>query len=270
MSGDASTTGESQFEHDQREVTDDAAFAAGFDADTTATPTETPAEQQDNDTQQEATPAEPAAPEYVQLTKAERDELMGLRDQAQRQFGTAFGKIGGIERTLQQLNSGAQVEISQEDIDALKDDFPPLAAALEKVRNLRALPGGGVDQEQIANLVAEKVSAVEQKFELRLLSKDHPDWKQIDADPAFAQWVAAQPDEFKQTLAQASQSYDSAVVSNAMTMFKQSRKAAPATPAADPASARRSRMSAAVTPRGTGGTAASDSTDPFLTGFNSE
>jgi len=265
MSGDASTTGESQFEHDQRED----AFAAGFDDDTTATPTETPAEQQDTDTQQEATPAEPA-PEYVQLTKAERDELMGLRDQAQRQFGTAFGKIGGIERTLQQLNSGAQVEISQEDIDALKDDFPPLAAALEKVRNLRALPGGGVDQEQIANLVAEKVSAVEQKFELRLLAKDHPDWKQVDADPAFAQWVAAQPDEFKQTLAQASQSYDSAVVSNAMTMFKQSRKAAPATPAADPASARRSRMSAAVTPRGTGGTAAGDSTDPFLTGFNSE
>ena len=262
MSGDAST-----LNHDE-----EAAFAAGFDDDTTATPTETPAEQQDTDPQQEASAAtaEPAAPEYVQLTKAERDELMGLRDQAQRQFGTAFGKIGGIERTLQQLNSGAQVEISQEDIDALKDDFPPLAAALEKVRNLRALPGGGVDQEQIANLVAEKVSAVEQKFELRLLAKDHPDWKQIDADPAFAQWVAVQPDEFKQTLAQASQSYDSSVVSNAMTMFKQSRKAAPATRRTDPASAWKSRTEAAVTPRGTGGTAAGDSTDPFLTGFNSE
>ena len=262
MSGDASTLNPDE----------EAAFAAGFDDDTTATPTETPAEQQDTDTQQEAStaPAEPAAPEYVQLTKAERDELMGLRDQAQRQFGTAFGKIGGIERTLQQLNSGAQVEISQEDIDALKDDFPPLAAALEKVRNLRALPGGGVDQEQISNLVAERVSAVKQEFELRFLAKDHPDWKQIDADPAFAQWVAAQPDEFKQTLAQASQSYDSSVVSDAMTKFKQSRKAAPATPAADRATAWKSRAAAAVTPRGSGGGAAGDSTDPFLTGFNSE
>lgn len=264
MSGDADT-----LTPDEQDTTDDAAFAAGFDADPTATPTETPAEQQDNtDAQQEAAPAEPA-PEYVQLTKAERDELMALRDQAQRQFGTAFGKIGGIERTLQQLNSGAQVEISQEDIDALKDDFPPLAAALEKVRNLRALPGGGVDQEQIANLVAEKVSAVEQKFELRLLAKDHPDWQQVDKDPAFKAWVIAQPDEFRQALAQASQSYDSSVVSNAMTMFKQSRKAQPATRRADPASAWRSRAEAAVTPRGTGGgTAASD--DPFLTGFNSE
>lgn len=260
MSGDASTT---LTPEDQA----DADFAAGFDDDTTATPTATPAAQQDDTTQGEKTePAEPA-PEYVQLTKAERDELMGLRDQAQKQFGTAFGKIGGIERTLQQLNSGAQVDISQEDIDALKDDFPPLAAALEKVRNLRALPGGGMGPDQLANLVNEKVSAVEQKFELRLLAKDHPDWKQIDADPAFAAWVASQPDEFKQNLAQASQAYDSAVVSDAMSKFKQSRKAAP-TPAADPASARRSRMSAAVTPRGVGGPAAPNATDDLMAGFN--
>ena len=260
MSGDASTLNQDE----------EAAFAAGFDDDTTATPTETPAEQQDNATQQEegtTAPAEPAAPEYVQLTKAERDELMGLRDQAQRQFGTAFGKIGGIERRFQELY-GNQVEISQEDIDALKDDFPPLAAALEKVRNLRALPVG-MDPDKLESMFTEHVSKVEQKLELRLLAKDHPDWQTIDADPFFAQWVAAQPDEFKQALAEASQSYDSEVVSDAMTKFKQSRRTAPA-PAADPASARRSRMSAAVTPRGTGGTAASDSTDPFLSGFNSE
>ena len=263
MSGDATTLTPEQ---------EAAAFAQGFDDEPTATPTETPAAQQDDTNPGENTepaPAEPAAPEYAQFTKAEREELMALREQAQKQFGTAFGKIGGIERTLQQLNSGAQVDISQEDIDALKDDFPPLAAALEKVRNLRALPGAGVDQEQIASLVAEKVSAVEQKFELRLLAKDHPDWKQIDADPAFAAWVAAQPDEFKQTLAQASQGYDSAVVSDAMSKFKQSRKAAPATPAADPASARRSRIAANVTPRGGGNPAAPDPNDDFNAGFNS-
>ncbi len=263
MSGDATTLTQDE----------EAEFAAGFDDDTTETPTETPADQQDGDNrQQEASsvPAEPPAPEYVQLTKAERDELIATRQQWEKQFGTAFGKIGGIERRLQELNSGTQVDISQEEIDALKDDFPPLAAALEKVRSLRALPVGGVDQEQIASLVAEKVSAVEQKFELRLLAKDHPDWKQIDADPAFAQWVAAQPDEFKQTLAQASQAFDSSVVSDAMTKFKQSRKAAPATPAADRASAWKSRAAAAVTPRGAGGTAASDSTDHFMSGWNSE
>ena len=262
MSGDASPTTTTE--------QDDADFNAGFNDDTTATPTETPAAQQDGAGQGdngEQAQAEPA-PEYVQLTKAERDELMGLRDQAQKQFGTAFGKIGGIERTLQQLNSGAQVEISQEDIDALKDDFPPLAAALEKVRNLRALPGGGMDPDQLANLVNEKVSAVEQKFELRLLAKDHPDWKQIDGDPAFGAWVAAQPDEFKQNLAQASKAYDSEVVSEAMTKFKQSRKAAPATaPTPDRASAFRNRAQAGVTPRGVGGNAAPNATDDLMAGF---
>ena len=240
-------------------------FAAGFDDDT-ATPTETPAAQQEVT---EQTPAEPAAPEYAQFTKAERDELMALREQAQKQFGTAFGKIGGIERTLSQLNSGAQVEVSQDDIDALRNDgFEPLAVALEKVRGLRSLPGAGVDQEQIDALVNKRVSAVEQKFELRLLAKDHPDWKQIDADPAFAAWVAAQPDEFKQGLVKASTEFDSSVVGDAMSKFKQSRKAAPATPAPDPASARRSRMSAAVTPRGAGGPAAPNATDDLMAGFN--
>lgn len=244
-------------------------FAAGFDDDTTATPTETPAAQGADTEQQANVPAEPAAPEYAQFTKEERDELMALREQAQKQFGTAFGKIGGIERTLQQLNSGAQVEISQEDIDALRSDgFEPLAVALEKVRGLRALPGAGVDQEQIDALVNQRVSAVEQKFELRLLAQAHPDWKQIDADPAFAAWVAAQPDEFKQGLVKASTEFDSAVVSDAMSKFKQSRKAAPATPAADPASARRSRMSAAVTPRGVGGPAAPNATEDLMAGFN--
>ena len=246
-----------------------AAFADGFGDDPYA-PTETPGQESDTTPSAEAAAPEPEAPaiEYVQLTKAERDELMGLRAQQEKSFGTAFGKIGGIERTLQQLNSGAQVEISQEDIDALRDDFPPLAAALEKVRNMRALPGAGLAPEQLDELVQQRVAPALQRMELRMLAKDHPDFKQIDADPAFAAWVQAQPAEFKQGLAKASAEYDSEVVSDAMTKFKQSRRAAPAPPADDQASARRSRMSAAVTPRGAGGPATPNITDDFLAGFN--
>lgn len=250
----------------------DAEFAAGFDGDPTATPTATPAAQQgDNDQsdKDEPAPADPPAPEYAQFTKDERDELMALREQQQKQFGTAFGKIGGIERTLQQLTSGARVEVAQSDIDTLRNDgFEPLAVALEKVRDLRALPGAGVDQDQIDALVNQRVAAVEQKLELRLLAQAHPDWKQIDADPAFAAWVAAQPDDFKQGLAKASAEFDSAVVGDVMSKFKQSRRPAPATQAADPASARRSRIAANVTPRGAGGPATSNPNDELMAGFN--
>ena len=261
MNDDASTTTLTTDEQER------AAFSSGYDNDTTSTPaampTETPAELMVEVTNVENVEPEP---EYVQLTKGERDELFALREQAQKQFGTAFGKIGGIERRLQELNSGAQVEISQEDIDALRDDFPPLAAALEKVRNLRTL-SGSVDPDTLDSMVAERVSKVEQKFELRLLAQAHPDWKQIDNDPAFQAWVAAQNDEFRQNLVAASQGYDSATVGDAMSKFKQSRKPAPAKPAVDDASARRSRMNAAVTPRGVGGPASPDLNDHFRSGY---
>jgi hypothetical protein len=241
--------------------------AAGFNSvDGADAPTETP--EQDAKTEQPAVVEQPAV-EYVQLTKAERDELMGLRAQQEKSFGTAFGKIGGIERTLQQLSSGAQVEISQEDIDALKDDFPPLAAALEKVRSMRALPGAGMPAEQLDELVQQRIAPALQRMELRMLAKDHPDFKQIDADPSFAAWVQAQPDEFKQTLAKASAEYDSEVVSNAMTKFKQSR-AKPSPAAANPATpTRTSRMQAAITPRGSGGAHATADSTSEQAGFDS-
>ena len=272
MSGDAST-----LTHEQQAQAD-ADFAAGFDDDTTAAPTETPAAQQDDTTQGENTEPAPAAPapEYAQLTKAERDELIAaMREQMPKQFGTAFGKMGGFERWKAEQEAAAarareiQSRLTDDKIAALREDLPDFADGLEIIRSLQVIAAGdGVDQEQIASLVAEKVSAVEQKFELRLLAKDHPDWKQIDADPAFAAWVATQPDEFKQGLAQASQAYDSAVVSEAMTKFKQARRTAPANTGGDPASARRSRMSAAVTPRGVGGPATPNATDDLMAGFN--
>lgn len=243
---------------------DDADFDSGFD-DNTTTSTETPGTSEE--VSQPAVIEAPAV-EYVQLTKAERDDLMAIRASQEKSFGTAFGKIGGIERTLQQLQGGAQVDISQEDIDALRDDFPPLAAALEKVRSMRALPGAGMDENRLNEMVQQRIapalSAVEQKFELRLLAKDHPDFQQIDADPAFAAWVNAQPDEFKASLAKASADYDSATVSDAMTRFKAARK-----PGQSQDSARRSRLQAAVTPRGSGQTHATDTDDPFDAGFNS-
>ena len=226
-------------------------FAQGIQA---ATSTETPRIEQENQADE--------APEieYAKLTKAEYEDLRSraaqvdeLRATQDKSFGTFGRTIKGIQDTIQGFQSGAQVEISQEDIDALRDDFPPLAAALEKVRNMRALPGASVDSAQIDEMVQQRIApaltSMEQKFELRLLAKEHPDFKAVDADPAFAQWVATQPDEFRQSLATASQSYDSEVVGAAMSKFKAARKTAP--PVQNNPT-RNSRMTAAVTPRGSG------------------
>ncbi len=260
MSGDADTLTPEQ------EV---AAFADGFDND--ATPTETPASVGSETT-------ETPAVEYAQLTKAEYEELKAraalvedLKATADRSFGTAFGKIGGIERQLKDLTSGAQVEISQEDIDTLRGDgFEPLAVALEKVRSMRGLPGG-VDQAKLDELVQQRIAPalegigtkVDQAVEARLLKRAHPDWQQVTATPEFNAYAASLPNAVQAELAN---SWDADFIGEHLTKFKQSRK--PAAPAADDASARRSRMSAAVTPRGAGGHAAPSQVDDLMAGFN--
>lgn len=246
---------------------DDAGFDDGFD--NPRVPTATPESEA-------ATQAEVVAPavEYAQWTRAEYEDFKAFRASQERSFGTAFGKIGGIERTLQQFQKSA-APIKQASIDAMRaDGFEDHAAALEWIRDLTVVQAGAsTDPAQIEELlqqrIAPAVAAIEQKVELRLLAKEHPDYKAIDADPAFTQWIAAQPEAFRQSLAEASQAYDSEVVGAAMTKFKAARKAAASTKrhSDDTHSDRQSLINAAVTPRGTGATPAANTEDDFDAGF---
>lgn len=263
---DPDTTADTTTEHDD--------FNAGFLDDPTPTAAPGPDEA--------STPAEPAAPEYAQLTKQELEELKAraaLIDQIQqtqeKSFGTAFGKLGGIERDLKALKEGKKVEIDQADIDALQEDFPGLAKALEKVRDLQVIQTGGtVDAEAVDKLVQERMKPllddipgkVEQVVETRLLKRMHPDWETYQVSDEFRNWAKAQPAEYVQRLAT---TWDADFIGDAMTKAKEAAKAAKKvdTPTEDPASTRRSRMSAAVTPRGTGGTSAPSDDDAFNEGF---
>jgi hypothetical protein len=251
---------------------DDTDFAEGFNAP--EAPTATPGQQDAGEPSAERSQQE-KAPEYAQLTKAELQELKDraaaidtIRATQDKSFGTAFGKIGGIERELQALKSGAAVEIAESEIQALRDDgWDLIANALDKVRSLRAIPSGGVDEAKFVELMTQRISAAQQeqaqKYELRFLGMQHPDWQQVDKDPAFAAWVSAQPADFQQGLVKASNEFDSATVGAAMSAFKASRKQAPA----GTDSTRRSRLTAAVTPRGTGAMPNTNPEDDFNAGF---
>ena len=269
------------------EVIDDTGFDDGFATDA---PTETPgqgAEGQGQGGESSNTAANGgtttdsgAAPEYVQLTKQELEELRSraalieeVRATQEKSFGTAFGKLGDVERRLKALSEGTPVaEISQEEIDTLRaDGFEPLANALEKIRGIRSIAvGGAVDESKVEELVQQRIAPAIQRMELRLLSKEHPDWKEIDADPAFPAWVRSKGDEFVQKLAAASNAYDSETISQAMTEFKAHRTAQAATRQRQEANAnaRRSRFDAAVTPRGTGTAPPANPDDEFDAGFN--
>lgn len=258
-------------------VADVGALEDGFDdgfSNDSPTPTETP------ETEAAETAAAEPAVEYAQLTKAELEDLKTraalveeMRATQEKSFGTAFGKIGGIERRLQEIASAPGVEVDQADIDALKDDFPAIATALEKVRSLRSL-GSGIDHAKIDEMVQERLApaldsigtTVERAVETRMLSRDHPDWRPVTQSPAFLDWAGKQPVEFQKALAD---SWDSAVIGKAITDFKRSIKATPNSATAGADSTRKNRLSAAVTPRGSGTAVAADADSDFDAGFKS-
>ena len=270
---------------DENEVIDNAQDEADFASGLGETPevkpplpTETPAE-----VKTEVAPVVEAL-KYAQITE---DELNDLRTRAARidemkatqdkSFGTAFGKIGGIERVLADLKAGQHLgELSVDDFAEMKEQFPELAEmqvaglnrALAKMKT-PAPDSAQLDtkmQELLAPVIAraEAAEKMAQAAERRALTKAHPDWNAVVALPAFGEWAAKQPDETRQMLASG---WDADAIAQALTTYKQAMLP-PVVPPKN--SARKDVIASAVTPRGTGGHAPGRTEDDdFLDGINS-
>jgi len=270
-------------------------FDAGF-TDAPAPPTETPEKQdgQDETSAAAAPAAAPAAPEYVQITKEEFEGLKAsaaaveeLRTTLTQNSDKAFGKIGGIERLIRELQNttpaGEAVELSEEDMAEFAAEYPELATmqrtvfnkALSKIKLRGTGTGEAFDPAKLEEMVAPRIDTalkgvddrVEYLVESRLLSREHPDWREVvdagkpDSKNAYRTWLATQPAEYQKLV---NSTFDSSVISEALTKFKAAEKAKAT------ASQRQSRIDAAVTPRGVGGHAAAPSEDDdFNEGFRS-
>jgi hypothetical protein len=245
---------------------------AGFDD---AQPTETPAARTEtNDGAAEvaeAQPAETPAPKLRAVTEDEWAAVLAqanlvpeLRQQLDKQAGTAFGKIGGIERTLGEMRAGITVAVSDEEIADVEQDFPAVASALRKIKG--AAPT--LTEDAVGNIVAQRLESQRQEFEKRLLARDHEDWEAVTNGAEFAKFAQSQGAEFVQGLAQASQQYDSTRISKAISQFKAALpKSAPVTTTPN---TRQQRLAAAVLPRGQGATPPGKSDDDeLLAGFRS-
>jgi hypothetical protein len=235
-----------------------AAFEAGLKLER---PTETPVEPVPQDEPQAAAPAAPA-PEYVQITRedwtalqARAAQVEDLRSTLEKSNGTAFGKIGGLERQIKELasNSSAPVfDISDEEIADLKGDFPGLAGVLDKVRKAKPVT---VDEESIVRAVQERltqqqpdpVQAVEiarRAWREEALSEVHPDWREVGNSADF-QAYAAQTGVADEVL-KAANAWDHRTMAKHLSAFKDARKRT-----TDAAAARRARVDSNVNPRGT-------------------
>lgn len=277
---------------EENELVDDAADEAAFNEGAaqaevkvkvdTATPTETP--------EPEKTPepvAEVVAPKYVQITEDEFKDLRTkaalaeeLKTTSEKSFGTAFGKIGGLERVINELKAQPNLgELSKDDFSELKDAFPELAemtvAGLNRaLGKLKGAPGASVDPAKVNDLVQQGIALKLQERELQqqkdavaALDTDHADWREVKAKPEFKAWIEKQPQRVQKTYAK---TWDADFLSDVFTSFKEAAKTAAApTPPAPPATTRKDRLAAAVNPRGTGGHAPGPSEDDdFLAGFN--
>lgn len=288
----------------------DADFDAGFSGSPSPAPTETPepAPQptENQDPQPEPTPEAEPAPEYAQITKTEFEDLRNKAaklDALEQGQNKVFGKIGGLERILTQLQqqtaTGQVVEVSESDFEELAKEFPEMASLQLKGLNrvLGKLKGTGgavpLDNEKVSELVREHIAPVtenirrevektfEQKLETRLLSRSHPDWRDVIGLPAkpgdappdtpYRQWLAKQTQEYQQQIGNA---WDADVISESIDKFRADQKAeqAAAKEAAATAKAkqstRREVLAAATTPKGSGGTASGPTgEDEFDAGF---
>lgn len=253
--------GTDTLDDNKQDDTDD--FEAGFTGDDSterpSAPVEKPAE-------------EVAAPKYAQITEeqwadytaraAKIDEIKATLDKVS---GTAFGKIGGIERTLQQLQGSGVGDVSAEDFAKLREEFPDLAEMVVEGLNsaLKRAPKGAPDMSEFEakfdhRLQAER-TAIEQGLEIKHLTRQHKDWKTVVASTEFQAFTQSKPAEWRD---QFNSTWDGDFVADAINEFKKAAAAASA-------DTRRGRIEAAVTPRGTGGHAPASDDDAFNAGFRS-
>ena len=240
-------------EPDENTLQDESGFNDGFAGPPTESPLATAPAPEPDDT----TAAPPPAPKLKTVTEEEWTSVMqraALIDEMKATQSTTldkvFGKLGGVERSLQELRTGVKVDISDDEIDAVEEDWPAVATLLRKVRQAGvAGEGAAIDEDALNQLVEQRIAPVLESLpqkvteavELRLLAKAHPDWKQQTEDPAFAEYVSRLPEADQNTLRA---TWDADVISGHLTTFKKARKAA---------TSRQSELAEAITPRGAGG-----------------
>ncbi len=259
-------------------------FDAGF-LNAPATLTETPELDDVNN-------APVGTPKMAQITEEQfnnlQRQLSEIGETTNKKFDTAFGKMGGIERVMNQLQSstpsGEQVNISTEDFAELASEYPEIAqyqiAGLNKV--LSKLKGTGqaapaFDQAALDQMVEQRLGSVKkemtQEFEAKSLNYMREDWKTIVGvpdsnnvipDTEFRKWLGKQDSQYQHDVNNA---WDAGVIHNAIRKFEGSTQGVQNNHRSD---RQRQLQAAANTPRSSGGHPSGPSEDDeFDAGFRS-
>lgn len=157
------------------------------------------------------------------VEKANRyDELAA---QTRKVSDQAFGKLGQLEQTLKsfQQQKAEPIPLSAESFKALTEYFgdADLAEALAKdlsgISLGQSAPTQTIDFDAMNQGLDERFSALNQDFELKLLSISHPDWRSIKEKPEFEEWRHTLKPDALETL---DSTWEGNVLAQAFTSFK--------------------------------------------------
>ncbi len=236
----------------------------------------------------DAAPAAPTdEPKMTQVSEEEYRKLLdgvakieGIETALEQRFGTAFGKIGGIERVLDQLKqsapAGGKIELSEDVVADLAAEFPEMAQlqfktlqklvdkinATSPAQTSASQPSPPVDEAAIERRVRraiaeETLNEFDEKWKETI---GLPDDKGVIPDTQFRQWLKKQPTEYQTRV---SSTYSASVLTDALAKFKATQQKA---------QGRREVLNAAVEVTGSGGqapNAGKSDDDEFDAGFKS-
>jgi hypothetical protein len=236
----------------------DAAFEAGFSG------------------VEETPEPEPEPQKFSSITEDQLKELLAkaaevdkLKEREQRINGT----LGSLKQSIDALRNqpkptATQVQLTKEAFKKTASVFPEIAEMLAEDLNgvLTARGASPVDPSQFAQVenkfnerLQQSQQAMQQQFESKVLTVMHPDWKQVVPSPEFQQWKQTLPQEVLQEL---DNSWDAEFIGFKLNEFKDWKSKA-----VQGQAQKKSRLEAAITPRG--GPIAPTKTidDAFIQGF---
>ena len=168
-----------------------------------------------------------------------------LNERLTKTHKDAFGRIGGLEKTVKELKEAKsnpqQVNISKdlfknlaeylgddsEIPDALAKDLSALQLGIPMTPNLDIDAKLAAQEAKFAERQKElmdKLLETKRDLEVRLLSFQHPDWEEINTVPEktqeFIDWQMTLKPQDRQVLESASNNWDAKTLSSALTKFK--------------------------------------------------
>lgn len=215
-------------------------------------------------------------------------ELQAQLDRLRHADASNRGRLGAYQRKLNELeqqleksktatsgqdqgNDDQRQDMAEsmgmEDWDSFAEDFPDMARAFEA-----RLKADRQKQAQLEQQIAEMRSAVEpiqqqaQETHLReqedALTARHPDWREVVAAPAFAEWLNQQPESLRQL----TNSNDAAEAAALLDLYRST--GAGADSRADTHDKRQSRLAAAQNVSRRGAAPKRDAPDDFESAFD--